>query len=145
MTSLVHPGRLPRRCLVASRRRPRSPRGGGLGCRVSAWDIVGYHGITWASMNTRDASPAPGRPDLNASLTGCRLKEWLKGGAWPVRAPARPPEAPPRCMTTAHIQGPTPERPALATRQKFARAPFDARAFRRAVTSNLRPSYSSHL
>src|SRR5258708_11134549 len=78
MTSSAHPRRLLRRRLRASRKRSPARCEGGFWHRFCAWDAMGYHGITWASMNHPSTSPCPGRPDLNRSLTGCRLKDWLR-------------------------------------------------------------------
>src|SRR5262245_46694461 len=80
MTSLVDPGRLIRpagtsRALIG----PCTPRRGGMGHRVSPWDTMGYHGITWASMNCRARPHAPAHMIFNALLGGCSLKEWLSG------------------------------------------------------------------
>jgi hypothetical protein len=88
MTALVHPlrnpggprvrGRLSRRFTGARRQRPRDPCGHGRRRRDSAWDTMGYHGITWASMSCRGASPAARQTGSQALLRGCRLKEWLR-------------------------------------------------------------------
>lgn len=47
------------------------------GCRWG-WDIMGYHGINWASMSCRGAQSIP-TADFKASLTGRKLKESLRG------------------------------------------------------------------
>src|SRR5712691_12322301 len=88
MTSLVHPRRLLRRSRSANPASPRDPRGGGFGCRISPWDAMGYHGITWASTNSRTRLPRPGRPDIHGSLTGYSLKEWLRVRPRPRVGPA---------------------------------------------------------
>ena len=79
MTSLVHPRRSPRRSWGTSHRRPRHPYGCGLEGRITAWDAMGYHGMTWASMSWPVAAPAAGRRNLGGQLMGCALKEWLRG------------------------------------------------------------------
>src|SRR5215467_2217534 len=79
MTSLVHPRGSLRRFWSASPSHPRRPRGGGLGGRITTWDAMGYHGITWASINRPGASAARLKRNLHGPLMGCPLKEWLRG------------------------------------------------------------------
>jgi hypothetical protein len=84
MTPLAQPRRLLRRhCDGRGGVRPgvpgpRRPQAGGFSNRIAAWDYMGYHGITWASINHRGVTP-PRALDLNTSLTVRRLKEWLRG------------------------------------------------------------------
>src|SRR5438309_7398934 len=78
MTSLVHPRRSPRRSWGTSPKRPRHPYGRGLEGRITVWDAMGYHGMTWASMSWPVAAPAAGRRNLGGQLMGCALKEWLR-------------------------------------------------------------------
>src|SRR5947209_10943272 len=81
MTSLVHPrGSLPR-SWGASPSHPRRPCGGGLERRITAWDTMGYHGITWASINRPGASAPRLKRNLHGPLMGCPLKEWLRGNS----------------------------------------------------------------
>src|SRR6201987_1897371 len=96
MTSLVHPRGSLRRVWSASPSPPRRPCGGGLGGRITAWDTMGYHGITWASINRRGASAARLKRNLHGPLMGCPLKEWLRGDS-----PACPPETAPRASRGA--------------------------------------------
>src|SRR6516162_1049940 len=79
MTSLVHPRGSLRRYCGASERHPRHPCGDGLGRRITAWDAMGYHGITWASINRPGASAPRLDWNLHGPLMGCPLKEWLSG------------------------------------------------------------------
>src|SRR6201981_3189935 len=87
MTSLIPPRGSLRRSWGASRSHPRRPCGGGLGGRITAWDAMGYHGITWASINRPGASAARFKRNLHGPLMGCPLKEWLRGNspAFPSR------------------------------------------------------------
>src|SRR6516165_11169123 len=87
MTSLVHPRGSLRRSWGASPSHPRRPCGGGLGGRITAWDAMGYHGITWASINCPGASAPQLKRNLHGPLMGCPLKEWLRGNS-----PCVPPE-----------------------------------------------------
>jgi hypothetical protein len=83
MTPLVHGRRTLRRL----------PPGGVLGRRFSVWDAMGYHGITWAS--------------INGPLTGRRLKEWLKWAQLAAGAPSpRPHEAVARAAPRRGRTGP---------------------------------------
>src|SRR5215468_1441619 len=79
MTSLVHPRGSLRRYSSASHSHPRRPCEGGLGGRITAWDAMGYHGITWASINRPGASAPRLKRNLHGPLMGCPLKEWLRG------------------------------------------------------------------
>src|SRR5262245_44794401 len=62
---------------------------------VSVWDIMGYHGIIWASMNSASPNQGSVRAVFNYSLTLRRLKERLRyqgvgGNSWGARrTPAR--------------------------------------------------------
>src|SRR5262245_18720397 len=80
MTSLIHPRGSLRRSYGASCTHPRRPCGCGLGHRIAAWDTMGYHGITSASINRPGASRTPARRNLHGLLMGCPLKEWLSAG-----------------------------------------------------------------
>src|ERR1700756_4467846 len=81
MTSLIHPRGSLRRFWSASPSVPRRPCGGGLVGRITAWDAMGYHGITWASINRPDASASRLKRNLHGPLMGCPLKEWLRGNS----------------------------------------------------------------
>src|SRR5262249_3034200 len=91
MTSLIHPRGSLRRSWGASPSRRRRPCGGGLEGRITAWDAIGYHGITWAAIQRPDASAPRLKRNLHGPLMGCRLKEWLRSN--PPRVPLKP--APP--------------------------------------------------
>src|SRR5215831_15825028 len=93
MTSLVHPRGSLRRYSSASHSHPRRPCGGGLGGRITAWDAMGYHGITWASINRLGASAPRLKRNLYGPLMGCPLKEWLRGNSPRTRRETAPPAA----------------------------------------------------
>src|SRR6266700_6440967 len=69
--------------------------------RPTRWDDMGYHGITWASMQRPWVPHACGLMIGNCSLTLPRLKEWLsnrpaagapeEGASWPRLGPVLAP------------------------------------------------------
>src|SRR5262245_15273112 len=102
MRSLVHPRRSPRRSWGTSRRGPRRPYGRGFQGRITVWDAMGYHGMTWASINQPVTAHATGPRNLDGQLRGCALKEWLRED-WrllpPGHARIAPRESGPKWLT----------------------------------------------
>lgn len=78
------PSRLPRlrigRIGAEIRAHARPPNAGRIKLHIRVWDIMGYHGIIWASMEDAPEMPPSGRPagHLNGPLTARRLKESLR-------------------------------------------------------------------
>lgn len=78
MAPLVHPPRFGRgqdcgrRCKGGPRRAMADLRR-----RSGAWDMMGYHGTSWASMRQPGRPPRRPLPVSNCSLTVPKLKEWL--------------------------------------------------------------------
>src|ERR1700704_3022750 len=99
MAPLVHPPRFARRRDCGRRPRCKPVRPGtriamadDRESSVSTWDIMGYHGTTWASMQQPRATAPAASPVGNCSLTVPELKEWLTlrlplGGQVPERDP----------------------------------------------------------
>src|SRR5262252_528549 len=54
---------------------------------------MGYHGITWASINRPGASAPRLKRNLHGPLMGCPLKEWLRDNSPRARRETAPPAA----------------------------------------------------
>src|SRR5207253_9126802 len=82
------------------------PLAGGFGYRDCTWDIMGYHGNSWASMERRPP-PTPARlaliRRLNRPLAPPGLKEWLKAAGR-----IGPGGSPSPSSTLSALLGPTP-------------------------------------